>query len=118
MLSAANGFHGSGEVRVIWGGDGYAVEFVAHGGEHLAEILEDLCVRVEGFGLFEALAVHVAECDDFCTCGGVGDIAGPFSTDTDSTELEFFRGLRAHVGEEQRARGEGKGFDEGTTLEG
>ena len=103
MFPAADGFHGCREVGVVRGGDGDSIEFVAHGGEHLAEVLEELRVGVERFGLFEALAVHVAEGDDLRSGGGICDIAGSFSADTDSPELQLFRGLGAHVREEQSA---------------
>ena len=118
MFAAPDGLHGCGEVGVVWGGDGDAVEFVAHGSEHFAEVFEDACVGVEGFGFFEALAIHVAEGDDFCTGGRVRDVAGAFSAYADASELEFFGGLRAHVREEQGAGADGDGFEEGTTLEG
>ena len=118
VFAAADGFHGGGKVGVVGCGDGDAVKFIAHGSEHFAKVFEDVRVGVEGLGFFEALAVNVAERDNFCACGSVCDIAGTLSTDADTSELKFLGGLGAHMRKEQGSGGEGDGFEEGTTLEG
>ena len=71
VLAAVEGQHRDGEMREVRDGDANRVEMVRVLVEELAEILEELRLRIFGDGLaaFSALRVHVAQGDELTEAG-------------------------------------------------
>ena len=93
MLAAVEGEHRDGEMREVRDGDAHGVEMVRVLVEELAEVLEELRLRVFGDGLaaFCALRVHVAQGDELAEAGAFEfiDDLGAAVRDADGREAHL-----------------------------
>ena len=86
--------HSHGEVGEVGNGDAHCVELAAELVEEFAEVGEDLCIGMLGYGLLALLAVgvNVAKGHELAESGGIefGDNLTAAVGDADGCHLHFF----------------------------